>query len=70
MHEMPKTWPEEAKMNLQEVFRFMGRERRGVLTAATNSGWPQAALMGFAMTPALEINKEKAPASEGGRYIV
>jgi len=70
MHEMPKTWPEEAKMNLQEVFRFMGRERLGVLTMATNSGQPQAALMGFAVTPPLEINKEKAPASKGGRYIV
>jgi general stress protein 26 len=42
-------------MNFQEVFRFMGSERLGVLTTATNSGQPQAALMGFAVTPELEI---------------
>jgi hypothetical protein len=38
-------------MNIQEVFRFMDSERLGVLTTATNSGQPQAALMGFAVTP-------------------
>jgi len=42
-------------MNLQEVFRFMDSERYGVLTTATNSGRPEAALVGFAVTPALEI---------------
>jgi hypothetical protein len=42
-------------MNLQKVFRFMDRERLGVLTTTTNSGQPQAALKGFAVTPALEI---------------
>ena len=42
-------------MNLQEVFRFMDSERYGVLTTATNSGKPEAALVGFAVTPALEI---------------
>jgi general stress protein 26 len=42
-------------MNLQEVFRFMNTERLGVLTTATKSGQPQAALMGFAVTPELEI---------------
>ncbi len=42
-------------MNVQEVFRFMDGERLGVLTTATNSGQPEAALMGFAVTPELEI---------------
>ena len=42
-------------MNVQEVFRFMDSERLGVLTTATNSGQPEAALMGFAVTPELEI---------------
>jgi uncharacterized pyridoxamine 5'-phosphate oxidase family protein len=42
-------------MNLQEVFRFMDSERYGVLTTATNSGQPEAALVGFAVTPDLEV---------------
>jgi uncharacterized pyridoxamine 5'-phosphate oxidase family protein len=42
-------------MNFQNVFRFMDSERLGVLTTSTNSGQPQAALMGFAVTPELEI---------------
>ena len=42
-------------MDVQEVFRFMDSERLGVLATATNSGQPQAALMGFAVTPDLEI---------------
>jgi len=42
-------------MNLQEVFRFMDSERLAVLTTATKSGDPQAALVGFAVTPELEI---------------
>jgi general stress protein 26 len=42
-------------MNLQEVFRFKDSEMLGVLTTATKSGQPQAALMGFAVFPKLEI---------------
>jgi uncharacterized pyridoxamine 5'-phosphate oxidase family protein len=42
-------------MNLQEVFRFMDSERYGVLTTATNSGQPEAALVGFAVTPDLQV---------------
>lgn len=42
-------------MNVGEVFRFMDGERLGVLSTATNSGRPEAALMGFAVTPELEI---------------
>lgn len=42
-------------MNLQEVFQFMDNEKLGVLTTATNSGQPESALMGFAVTPELEI---------------
>lgn len=42
-------------MDLQEVFQFMNAERLGVLTTASTSGQPQAALMGFAVTPDLEI---------------
>src|SRR6201988_3376042 len=33
----------------------MDNERLGVLTTVTTSGQPQAALMGFAVTPGLEI---------------
>jgi general stress protein 26 len=33
----------------------MDSERLGVLSTAANSGQPQAALMGFAVTPELEI---------------
>ena len=42
-------------MDIQEVFQFMHKERLGVLTTATSTGQPQAALMGFAVTPELEI---------------
>lgn len=42
-------------MDIQEVFHFMDSERLGVLTTCSNSGQPQAALMGFAVTPDLEI---------------
>jgi general stress protein 26 len=42
-------------MDIEEVFRFMDNERLGVLTTATATGHPQAALMGFAVTPELEI---------------
>jgi len=54
MHGMPENWPER-KMNLKEIYDFMNAERLGVLTTAANSGQPQAALMGFAVTPALEL---------------
>jgi len=42
-------------MNVEEVFRFMSDERLGVLATASNDGRPEAALMGFAVTPELEI---------------
>jgi general stress protein 26 len=42
-------------MNVGEVFRFMDSERLGVLSTARKSGRPEAALMGFAVTPELEI---------------
>ena len=42
-------------MNLKEIYDFMNAERFGVLTTAANSGQPQAALMGFAVTPELEL---------------
>jgi len=54
MHGMPENWP-ETKMNLKEIYDFMNAERLGVLTTAANSGQPQAALMGFAVTPELEL---------------
>jgi general stress protein 26 len=45
----------EQKMNLQEVFRFMDSEQLAVMTTVTKAGLPQAALVGFAVTPELEI---------------
>ncbi len=42
-------------MDFQEVFRFMERESLGVLATTTSFGQPQAALMGFVVTPELEI---------------
>lgn len=42
-------------MNVQEVFRFMNDERLGVLATISERGQPEAALMGFAVTPELEI---------------
>jgi len=42
-------------MNLDEVYRFMDGERLAVLATARGSGRPEAALMGFAVTPELEI---------------
>jgi len=42
-------------MNIEEVFAFLESERLGVLGTATNAGRPEAALMGFAATPELEI---------------
>lgn len=42
-------------MNVTEVYRFMDGERLGVLSTARKDGRPEAALMGFAVTPELEI---------------
>jgi general stress protein 26 len=42
-------------MNVQEVYEFMNKERLAVLSTVTDSGQPQAALMGMAVTPQLEI---------------
>jgi uncharacterized pyridoxamine 5'-phosphate oxidase family protein len=42
-------------MNVDEVFRFMDGERLAVLATASECGQPEAALMGFAVTPELEI---------------
>ena len=42
-------------MNLKKIYDFMNAERLGVLTTAANSGQPQAALMGFAVAPELEL---------------
>ena len=42
-------------MNVEEVFRFMSDERLGVLATASEDGRPEAALMGYAVTPQLEI---------------
>jgi general stress protein 26 len=42
-------------MNVEEVYRFVAGERAGVLATASEDGRPEAALMGFAVTPELEI---------------
>ena len=42
-------------MNVQEVFAFLEKEQLGVLSTARKDGRPEAALMGFAATPELEI---------------
>jgi len=42
-------------MNVREVYEFMNEERLGVLSTARRDGRPEAALMGFALTPELEI---------------
>ena len=42
-------------MNVEEVFAFMDEERLGVLSTARRDGQPEAALMGIAVTPELEI---------------
>jgi uncharacterized pyridoxamine 5'-phosphate oxidase family protein len=42
-------------MNVEEVYRFMKQERLGVLATSSADGQPEAALMGFAVTPELEI---------------
>lgn len=42
-------------MDLAEVYRFMNGERLAVLATSDAWGRPEAALMGFAVTPELEI---------------
>ena len=42
-------------MNVDEVYRFMDRERLAVLATTDEKGQPEAALMGFAVTAELEI---------------
>jgi general stress protein 26 len=42
-------------VNIEEVYRFMNRERLAVLATIGENGQPEAALMGFAVTPELEI---------------
>lgn len=42
-------------MNVEEVFEFMNRESLAVLATVSEGGQPEAALMGFAVTPDLEI---------------
>jgi len=42
-------------MNVEEVFQFMNGERLAVLATVDKHGRPEAALMGFAVTPELEI---------------
>jgi general stress protein 26 len=43
------------KLNVEEVFQFMSSERLAVLATVAENGSPEAALMGFAVTPELEI---------------
>jgi general stress protein 26 len=42
-------------MNVEEVFQFMKSERLAVLATMGEEMQPEAALMGFAVTPELEI---------------
>ena len=42
-------------MNVGEAFAFMNRESLAVLATVDETGQPEAALMGFAVTPELEI---------------
>ena len=42
-------------MNVDEVFQFMNSEHLAVLATTGENGQPEAALMGFAVTPELEI---------------
>jgi general stress protein 26 len=47
--------PEGHEMNVEEVYRFMNQQSLAVLATAGENGQPEAALMGFAVTPELEI---------------
>lgn len=42
-------------MNVDEVFQFMNQASLAVLATVAENGQPEAALMGFAVTPELEI---------------
>jgi|SRR6516165_499032 pyridoxine/pyridoxamine 5'-phosphate oxidase len=42
-------------MNVEETYRFMNEQRLGVLATTDGAGRPEAALMGFAVTPELEV---------------
>jgi general stress protein 26 len=42
-------------MNVEDVYRFMDGERLAVLATVSEDGQPEAALMGFAVTPGLEM---------------
>ena len=42
-------------MNVEEVYQFMKNERLAVLATVAEDGQPEAALMGMAVTPQLEI---------------
>ena len=42
-------------MNVREMYEFMDGERLAVLSTARKDGRPEAALMGFAVTPEMEI---------------
>lgn len=42
-------------MDLAEVYRFMNEQRLAVLATVNSAGQPEAALMGYAVTPELEI---------------
>jgi len=42
-------------VDLAEVYRFMNEQRLAVLATVNSAGQPEAALMGYAVTPELEI---------------
>jgi len=42
-------------VNVDEVYQFMNRERLAVLSTVNGEGQSESALMGFAVTPKLEI---------------
>jgi general stress protein 26 len=50
-------------MNVDEVYQFMRSERLGVLATVSEEGRPEAALMGYAVTPQLEIIFDTVKAS-------
>jgi general stress protein 26 len=50
-----KTAAKEHLMNVEEVFQFMDGQRLAVIATVDEDVRPEAALMGFAVTPELEI---------------
>jgi general stress protein 26 len=54
-HERKNADAEGAIMNVEEVYEFMRSERLAVLATVGENMRPEAALMGFAVTPELEI---------------